>query len=205
MAIKELSKALEFSYIPDKIENMVEGAEVVYNISYDPNVFGEIFPIKITIGSDEMKFTLEFFEQVVEFFIQKGLLKPKILAIKTPIEGSHFNSVISDVPLPVIQKKDSKASPLSDPLMTFDISAQENITVKEKPSVLNIETSSTISGPIVSNSIVDSEISKEDIKRPVIRTKIRGGDIRSAEKEAALLRGSPPQKKVIKKVAPKEE
>ena len=193
MSIEEKPRALEFSYVPDEMKNISEEKQVAYNISYDPSVFGEIFPVKISSGDDEMKFTIEFFEQVSEFFREKGILKSKIFI---PNKDIPIRPVTSSVPPPVIQKKERGTSPLSDPLMTFDISAQQNVSEEEeKPS-----DTSTASGPIVS-----SETPKEVINRPVIRTRVREGDVKSAEKDAAILRGSPSQKRVIKRANSKEE
>jgi hypothetical protein len=170
MSIEEKQKALEFSYVSDK----ETGKNTVYDITYDPENDGEVFPIKIQQGSQEMRFTVEFFGEIELFLKQKGISKPVMPLGPTP----RTFMPDSKIPIPEIQKK-QPGEPV-DSLMSFDITGQT-------PSVSEIA-KTEVKTPDKSTTITKD--TKVDIpNRPVIRSRVKDGDALSAEKEGAAQRG----------------
>jgi len=178
MPIKETPKALEFTYTPDDMEDRI------YKITYDSV---NKFQIQVEGNGGEMICPVSLFEEVVEFLQKKGVLTPK--------NAYQSSAIISNQPLPVPEV--TRAGEVSDgesimptsvvdPLASFDISTTTTPTTTPMvvPTPVSAPTHAS-TGPVIhsgSNPEIDS--------RPVIRTRVNRTDPLSAEKEAAVIRGS---------------
>ena len=179
MSIEEKKKPLEFTYIPDGVERDVELVNI--NVAYNPdNVVGRgLFPVIIRGPSgQEISCPVEFFQEVVDFLVSKGVIKSEVLSrtVRSSFAQSpDFALPGSSIPLPKIEKKEQENTSVkvADPLASFDITSEES-EVKKKEG----------RGPVVTAE----QSVPPDINRSVIRSRVKGDDPLSAEKEAAELR-----------------
>ena len=166
MAIEEKKKPLEFSFTDEKNNN------VVYEIRYDAD--DRLQPITITVAGVAQSFSLNFFEEVVDFLKGKGILKNKV-----GIRSFKKSNELPSLQPPEIQKSETE-TPIETvaavgpvvPLSSFDIS--ENLSDAEEGD---------------SGKTASQDISEEIVNRKVIKTRVREGDPTSAEKDAAEIRG----------------
>ncbi|MHA1470336.1 MAG: hypothetical protein ACTSSP_07215 [Candidatus Asgardarchaeia archaeon] len=178
MAIEEKNKALEFIFTLDKADK----EKVTYDIIYDSN--DETFPITIKDGDESTGFPLELFVEVVAFLRGKGIMQ-------SSVRGSFGGGVI---PMPIIEARDNLIAESDsvaieapviirdsnvDPLSSFDISKTLNATVPQEEKAQPV-------GPVVSEG--DEVATEEVVKRPVIRSRVKGDDPLSAEQDASNLR-----------------
>jgi len=179
MPIEEKKKPLEFEFI----DTSANGAS--YEVTYQSD--GRLQPIMVENGGVVMHFSTKFFEEVVDYLKKKGILKNTGINVrggKIPdfpdVRG--ISEKTNSLPIPQIEGSVEIANDFvtldDDPLASFDISIE--------------------SPPITK---VSKKVSAEEIKRPVIRTRVIGDDPMSAEKEASQIRGlgKSGEKKVIKR------
>ncbi len=207
MPIEEKPQLLEFNCT---IEGM-EGVE--WNIKYDPN--DKIAPLNISGNGQNFYCPVELFGDVTAFLQSKNIIKPNILTrsktAQTPgLEPGTFASSLmppkiegqGDTPTVV---NNVASGPPMDALASFDITDDSSNIA---PPVVNntvVENSpETIKTPVpvkTAGTVVTPNTKSEVINRPVIRTRVNNDDPQSAEKEAALIRGSGAAgaKKTIKK------
>lgn len=210
MAIEEKQRVLEFTFVPDNING-----DLKYDIIYDES--NPVFSLQISTGGNRIDYPLELVVEIVEFLTSKGVIKPmaysrtvmtpgdKSASIGPPPTGFETATVNAHLLLPKIEKGGGTgSSPLSsniDPLASFDITGGSSLTTIETkvggtPSIPEIVKSA------IGNAIAPSvplapttttapiAPSSEMINRPVIRSRVTGGDPQSTEKEAAMLRAS---------------
>jgi hypothetical protein len=209
MAIEEKPRALEFTFVPDNIDG-----DLKYDITYDES--NPVFSLQISTGGNRIDYPLELVVEIVEFLTSKGVVKPmaysrtvmtpgsKSAAIGPPPTGFEVATVNAHLLPPKIEKGETASSPLSsniDPLASFDITGDAPLTLIETkvngtppiPEIVKSAIGNAIapSAPLApTTTTAPIAPSSEMISRPVIRSRVTGGDPQSAEKEAAMLRAS---------------
>jgi len=207
MAIEEKQRALEFTFVPDNIDG-----DLKYDITYDES--NPVFSLQISTGGNRIDYPLELVVEIVEFLTSKGVVKSNILSKPSPKvgfepgafaahlmkPGSKVGTFASSLLPPKIEKGEETApSSLSsniDPLASFDITGNAPATTIDKkksdtpPIPEIIKSGDTIDSPTPTTETAPVPKSSEMITRPVIRSRVTGGDPQSAEKEAAMLRAS---------------
>jgi hypothetical protein len=198
MAIEEKQRALEFTYTSE-IGGMIVKYDIIYSIDRPD------FPLQVSGGDSKNDYPLNLFVEVVDFLVSKGIIKPRILHRATG-PSVPFAPLSKDIPLPQIQMKEKQidfpqVSQNIDPLASFDITIPLSTEISSASSDDNImlEKGQNVTVKIADkNTITDKEI----ISRPVIRSRVRGKDPLSAEKEAAQIRAAQmsDDKKAIKRI-----
>ncbi len=206
MSIEEKQRALEFTFVPDNIDG-----DLKYDITYDES--NPVFSLQISTGGNRIDYPLDLFVEIVEFLTNKGVIRKPAYTKTIVTPGAERATVNAHLLPPKIEKSGEAISPpLSsniDPLASFDITNQSGsiptpaIVKKTEgsiptPEIIKTNISSTgLTAPTITTAPTDSTEetapiapSSEMISRPVIRSRVTGGDPQSAEKEAAMLRAS---------------
>lgn len=194
MPIEEKPQLLEF-------DCTIEGMEdIAWNVKYDPN---DKMGLHISGNGQNFHCPVELFGDVTNFLRSKNIIKLNILTRTAPTPGitSTQKSVTlkSTLTLPQIDGQGgtpvtpAPSGPPIDALASFDIGI---------PSVSAVENNDKVVPKVtVNNNVITSDTKTEVINRPVIRSRIIDGDPKSAEKNAAEIRGlgASGAKKAIKK------
>ena len=197
MSIEEKKKPLEFTFIPDRTTGPAEviGFDIVYNpdLNSDGSLM-RLYPITITNKGQSICCPVELFSEVIEFLMEKDILKK---TKPLPLNVSTHSS--SNIPLPVIdgvneqqpEQEKAKSTFTSIPFTSFD---NETANVEEVINNITPAEESTISTTTPTIKIGEGEevevVDEAIASRIVIRSRIgESSDPQAAEKEAAILRG----------------
>ena len=205
MSIEEKRKPLEFVYTPDDVI-CSDSSIIQFNIIYndDPLSSGNIqnYPLTIRNGNEELHCPVELLQEVLEFLGRRGMLKEEI---NVPSKEGPLSTTL---PLPHIEKGTETVSGVS-PFTSFDVSVSDdsfgNISEENSSKDESIKKSKVKSVNKKDSGIKVDQNTTSDvpIDRPVIRTNHveegEKGDPTAAEKQAAMLRGEPNSKRVIKR------
>lgn len=185
MPIEEIPQILEFSCTLECMDS------VVWNIKYDPK---SAIGLHVSGNEQDIHCPVELFGDVTNFLRSKNIIKPDILTRTvstpgiTPVQSSMVTGSVLTIPQIDGQENVSPtpSGPPIDALASFDIG-----------SPAPVEDSTAEESGIVVNASTKDEI----INRPVIRTRVSKNDPKSAEKDAAAIRGTGAAggKKAIKK------
>jgi hypothetical protein len=217
MAIEEKQRALEFTFVPDNIDGDLK-YDITYNdrneafplrISAGGN--GMDYPLELVVEIVEFLTSKGVVKpQILSRTVETPGVKPVVLG-RVPDGFEERSSLLTP---PTIAKMEA-AIPIpnnltsnTDPLASFDITSPSGsiptpqIVTKTEggpplPEIIKSASGDTvmrISAPIIP-TIPPTETapiapSSEMTSRPVIRSRVTGGDPQSAEKEAAMLRAS---------------
>jgi len=176
MPIEEKPQLLEFNCT---VEGM---GDIVWNVKYDPN---DKIGLHIAGNGQTFHCPVELLGDVTNFLRSKNIIKPDIVTRTAPTPGFKAGSFTSSLLPPQVELPGGVTvnSPISpgtpmEALTSFDITATEtDPPVQSKIAVGE--------GPVVT-----AETKSEPINRAVIRSRVVEGDPQSAEKEAAMLRGT---------------
>ena len=177
MSIEEKPRALEFTFVDNKNNNLR------YEITYDSEN-SPISPITITVRGGNMCMPVELFVEVVDFLKQKGVIKS---GKNNPPSGGSRVKKATTIPLPVIdgeQEEEEIEEKMiqTNPIISFDTSEGPEEIIKEIIKEVPSE-----------EKIIISKEKKDDEnipKRTVIKTKkFDENDPLQAERESAELRG----------------
>jgi hypothetical protein len=209
MSIKEKKKPIEFTYSPDDTI-CPDPSMVQYDIIYNEDLIKDNiinFPLTIIRGNQELNCPVELLEEVLEFLMKRGIVeRPVNPFVVTPnVESKKSSGNI--LPIPEIERSSEKENtvPQISPVTSFDVDPNNPLFLLEKNKVGIKEEVSSNSLPKNKKGIIIDTNTKMDIpNRPVIRTTHvsddEDGDPRSAEKQAAILRGKPNQDKKIRRI-----
>lgn len=205
MPIEEKPQLLEFSCT---IEGM---KDISWNIKYDPN---NKIGLQVSGNGQTFHCPVELFGDVTAFLQSKNIIKPNVLtrartAPGMPESGTFAHSLLppsitgqGDAPV-VVNNVINNGPPL-DALASFDITNESSDL--DPPTVNNTTVENTVkvgaaSAASTGGVSVTPQTTSEVINRTVIRTRVNKDDPQSAEKEAALIRGTGAAgaKKTIKK------
>ncbi len=172
MTIEEKPKALEFTFSPMDQPN--SKFEIIYDSEKE-------FSIIITnFNKASLNMPLELLTEVVDFLRSKGVIAPKI---KITAGQINTETIISAIPLPVIEGEENEIEKveqiIAGPVISFDTSVETKEKIKQITKEKNI--------------VIKEDKKKEEVipNRPVIKTKkFNKDDPKGAEREAAELRGS---------------
>ncbi len=219
MAIEEKQRALEFTFVPDNIDGDLK-YDITYDernelfplrVSAGGN--GMDYPLELVVEIVEFLTS----KGVIKSQVLSGTIKTPGVGFDTVSRklpaGVEPGSFVASLLPPKIERGEVVAagSPLTsntDPLASFDITGHSGsiptpqiaTKIEGAPPIPEIiksasgDTVMRISAPIIP-TIPPTETapiapSSEMISRPVIRSRVTGGDPQSAEKEAAMLRAS---------------
>ena len=214
MAIEEKQRALEFTYVPNDMEG-----DLKYEISYDEskgmfpisiNTGGSDISYPLELFTEVVEFLSS--KGVIHPNILRGTvpshgLPVSAMAAATPSVLLPPNA--ASIPVPQVVRGGALSSNM-DPLASFDITSQTSIipssvggtsptplaptSAPPIPKIIKADADGIVmqsppSIPFIPDTSA-SKISSEMTMRPVIRSRVTGGDPQSAEREAALLRAS---------------
>lgn len=200
MSIEEKKKPLEFTFVPDDVQGDAHLVSINVVYSGDNCMEAGLFPVTIEAdGGQKINCPVEFFQEVVEFLTQKGVIEPVLSrTVNNPgsllptLNSGDLRRQTDGIPLPQIERKSSPSAvaTVGDALASFDITSEApHVTAQVVDKVT--KAAELPQGPVIGVAPgVGEVVATPVINRPVIRSRVTGDDPQSAEKEAAAIRAA---------------